>query len=288
MAINLLTNNADKLEKRLTVGALVFGKGKCKFDYFEKTDTVKSLSVLTQEPNIYNPAASGSRFGALKEVEDTVHEYKLVEGPSNNMSIDKSYNTAQLKLKRAADIMKQQIDEKYIPYMDIKSLAAKVKGAGVTSVDGTLTADNVFKAFTKARKTFVDKKMRGNGKDLVAWVKSDIYEIITEDDRFKTLEKLGTKATTEGVVGKYAGWQIIELPAEYLDKTALGVSADVNFICANLNVIIDVPKFKTARILTEHPDVDGSVIQLHYKFGSFVEETNKEGVYVSYVSSPSI
>lgn len=278
--INLLEGNATKLEKRMTVGALVFGKGKAPFK-FDGVDTIKSLAVQTQAPNTYNPQATGSRFGELKEVEDTLNEYKLEEGPSNNMSIDKSYNTAQLMLKRASEVMQQQIDEQYIPLMDKKSLANKVKGAGVNSVDGEITSANCFKVFSKARKAFVDNKVRGNGKDLVAWVKSGVYEVIIEDDRFKTLEKLGTKATTDGVVGKYAGWQIIEVPEDYFD-------ANVNAVFANLNCLIDADKFRTARILTEHPDVDGSVIQLHFKFGSFVEKTNAKGVYVSYVTSPSI
>lgn len=278
--INLLEGNATKLEKRMTVGALVFGKGKAPFK-FDGVDTIKSLAVQTQAPNTYNPQATGSRFGELKEVEDTLNEYKLEEGPSNNMSIDKSYNTAQLMLKRASEVMQQQIDEQYIPLMDKKSLANKVKGAGVNSVDGAITSANCFKVFSKARKAFVDNKVRGNGKDLVAWVKSGVYEVIIEDDRFKTLEKLGTKATTDGVVGKYAGWQIIEVPEDYFD-------ANVNAVFANLNCLIDADKFRTARILTEHPDVDGSVIQLHFKFGSFVEKTNAKGVYVSYVTNPSI
>ena len=278
--INLLEGNATKLEKRMTVGALVFGKGKAPFK-FDGVDTIKSLAVQTQTPNTYNPQATGSRFGELKEVEDTLNEYKLEEGPSNNMSIDKSYNTAQLMLKRASEVMQQQIDEQYIPLMDKKSLANKVKGAGVNSVDGAITSANSFKVFSKARKAFVDNKVRGNGKDLVAWVKSGVYEVIIEDERFKTLEKLGTKATTDGVVGKYAGWQIIEVPEDYFD-------ANVNAVFANLNCLIDADKFRTARILTEHPDVDGSVIQLHFKFGSFVEKTNAKGVYVSYVTSPSI
>lgn len=278
--INLLEGNATKLEKRMTVGALVFGKGKAPFK-FDGVDTIKSLAVQTQTPNTYNPAATGSRFGELKEVEDTLNEYKLEEGPSNNMSIDKSYNTAQLMLKRASEVMKQQIDEQYIPLMDKKSLANKVSGAGANSVDGAITSANCFKVFSKARKAFVDNKVRGNGKDLVAWVKSSVYETIIEDERFKTLEKLGTKATTDGVVGKYAGWQIIEVPEDYFAE-------NVNAIFANLNCLIDADKFRTARILTEHPDVDGSVIQLHFKFGSFVEKTNAKGVYVSYVTNPSL
>ena len=245
--INLLEGNATKLEKRMTVGALVFGKGKAPFK-FDGVDTIKSLAVQTQTPNTYNPQATGSRFGELKEVEDTLNEYKLEEGPSNNMSIDKSYNTAQLMLKRASEVMQQQIDEQYIPLMDKKSLANKVKGAGANSVDGAITSANCFKVFSKARKAFVDNKVRGNGKDLVAWVKSGVYEVIIEDERFKTLEKLGTKATTDGVVGKYAGWQIIEVPEDYFD-------ANVNAVFANLNCLIDADKFRTARILTEHPDV---------------------------------
>lgn len=278
--INLLTGNAEKLEKKLTIDSLVFGKGKGKYK-FDGVDKVKSLTPITQEPNTYDPTAEGSRFGALTEVEDDAHVYELAEGPANNMSIDKSYNTAQLMLKRASEIMDAQIKEQYIPLMDKVALAAKVTGAGAYSVDGEISDSTVFAKFSKARKTFVNNKVAQDGKDLVAWVTATVYDSIVNDSRFKTLEQLGTKVTCDAAVGKYAGWQIVEVPDDYFPE-------NVNFVCANLNLIIDVDKFRTLRILTEHPDVDGSVLQPHFKFGSFVNQANSKGCYVSYVEAPSV
>lgn len=280
MAINLLTGNAEKLEKKMTIGAKVFGKGKGTYR-FDGVNSVVSLTPITQSPNTYNPAAEGSRFGTLAEVEDTKHTYTLSAGPCNNMSIDKTYNTAQKMLKRAAEIMTAQIEEQYIPYMDKAALTAKVTDAGQTSVDGELAAATIFGAFTKARTGFVNEKVAGSGKDLVAWVPSTIYSLILQDDRFESLEKLGGKVTTDGAIGRYAGFDIIEVPDDYLDD-------GINFVAANTKCIIDVDKFRTLRILEEHPDVDGAVLQPHFVFGSFVNQANKKGVYVSYEESPSV
>lgn len=279
--INLLTGNAEKLEKKLTIDSLVFGKGKGKYK-FDGVDKVKSLTPITQEPNTYNPNAEGSRFGALTEVEDDAHVYELTEGPSNNMSIDKSYNTAQLMLKRASEIMDAQIKEQYLPLMDRAALTAKVEGAGAYATDGTISDENVFAKLTAARKAFVNNKVAGDGKDLVCWASASVYDHILNDTRFKTLQELGQKATTTGVVGKLAGFQIIEVPDDYFEDD------NVNFVCANLNLIIDVDKFRTLRILTEHPDVDGAVLQPHFKFGSFVNQANNKGCYVSYIEAPSV
>jgi len=281
MSINLLQGTAEKLEKKMTVGSLVFGKGKGKYK-FDGVNSVVSLTPITQTPNTYNPDAVGSRFGTLTEVEDTKHVYELAAGPCNNMSIDKTYNTAQLMLKRASEIMDAQIEEQYKPYMDKVALANKISKAGAHGVDGTLTDETVFAKFAAARTSFVNNKVAGNSKDLVAWVPSTIYSLILQDKRFQTLQQLGGRIATDGALGRYAGFDIIEIPDDYISNS------NVNFVAANTRLIIDVDKFRTLRILTEHPDVDGSVLQPHFVFGSFVNEANNKGCYVSYKEAPSI
>lgn len=272
--INLMTKYASKLELKMKRTAKVWGKAKGRYDW-TGVKTVKSITPVTQTPNTYNPAATGSRFGALAEVEDTLNEYTLQYSKSNNMAIDKEYNTEQMMVKRAGTIMKYQIEQEYIPAMDKDALTAYVTTANIASKIETLSASNIAEAALAARKSFVNNHVIGSGSDLVMWVKSSVYsDYILQCSSFLSLEKVGTKALIDGAVGKFAGFHVIEIPDE-------DMPTDVSFVCANLNVLLNPEKFRTLRILTEHPDVDGAVLQPHFVYGAFVEKANVKGVYVS-------
>lgn len=267
---------APKLELKMKREAKVWGKAKGRYDW-TGVKTVRSITPITQTPNDYNPAATAgtSRFGTLAEVEDSLNEYTLQFSKSNNMAIDKEYNTEQKMLKRAGTIMKYQIEQEYVPMMDMNALNAYVTTSGIGSaLDSSLTASNISAAFTAARKHFVNYHVFGNGKDLVCWIRSTDYEKLLRCAEFLNLEKVGTKALVDGAVGKMANFQIIEVADDEMPE-------GVNFVCANLNVLLNPEKFKTLRILTEHPDVDGAVLQPHFVYGAFVEKANVKGVYVS-------
>lgn len=276
--INLMDGFAPKLELKMKRSAKVWGKAKGKYDW-TGLKTVKSITPITQTPNNYNPSATGSRFGALAEVEDNLNTYTLQYSKSNNMAIDKEYNTEQKMLKRAGTIMKYQIEQQYVPMMDQQCLAEYAGTTGVvSSTDGAATKANIAGLFTQARKSFVNNHVYGSGKDLVCWISSTAYEKLLLCSEFLNLEKVASKALIDGAVGKMGAFQIIEVADEDMPE-------NTNFICANLNVLMNVEKFRTLRILTEHPDVDGAVLQPHFVYGIFVEKTNVKGVYVSKITA---
>jgi len=280
--INLMDQYADKLELLMKREAHVWGKAKGKYN-FDGVKTVKAITPVTQEMNDYNPAAASGtpRFGTLAEVEDTLHTYTLQYSKSNNMSIDKEYNTEQKMLKRAGEIMAYQINQVYVPFKDKAALTQYVAGAGVKSTDGTLTNETVVTKLANARKSFVNNHVAGNAKDLVCWIRSTDYTKLILAKEFTYLDKVAPKALVEGAMGKCAGFSIFEIADEDMPD-------NVNFVCANLNCIMNVDKFETLRILKTHPDVDGAVLQPHMVFGAFVNETLKNGVYVSNIEAASI
>lgn len=281
ISINLVTKYGSTFEKKMREGTLVFGKGLCKFN-FTGANTIKTLTAITQTPNDYNPQAEGSRFGALAEVEDAVNTYTLQYSKSNNMSIDKQYNTERKMLFRAFELMKDEIEEQYHPMMDKHALAVYAGTTGIgKSVDGELTGSTVYGAFTAARKDLVNAHAFKSGKNCVAWVATTVYnDAILDCDKFKDLEKVGTKAVVDGACGKLAGFSVIEVPDEYMPE-------NVNIVFANLKVLANPITIETLRILNQHPDVDGSVLQPHMRYGCFVQNQNVGGVHVSLVEAAS-
>lgn len=281
MSVNLITKYAGQFEKKMRMQSLVFGKGLNKTK-FTGANTVKTLTPITQTPNDYNKEAEGSRFGQLAELEDEENTYTLQYSKSNNIAIDKENNTEQLQLKRSFEMMKEEIELEYVPMMDKHALACYAGTAGVSkSEDGAITGSNAFAMFTAAKKAMVNAKTFNGGKNCVAWVASSVFnDGVLDCGKFLNLEKVGTKALVEGACGKLAGFSIIEVPDDYMPE-------NVNAIFANLKVCMNPIKFKTLRILSEHPDVDGAVLQPHFRYGCFVEKTNVKGIHVSYVEAPS-
>lgn len=281
MSVNLMSKYADKLELKMRREALVWGKAKGGYSW-DGVKTVKSITPVTQNINNYNQDAVGSRFGALTEVEDTEHTYTLQYSISNNMAIDKEYNTEQKMLKRASEILKYQIEQVYVPYMDKEALTKYVSASGIeTKVDGELTTSTAIGAVKAARTAMINNHVFGNGKDLVMWVKPGVLDLIAGSSEFINWEKIGTKAFVDGSIGRAAAFSIIEVPDDIMP-------AGVNFVAANLNCLMNPEKFRTLRILDKHPDVDGAVLQPHFVFGAFVNATNAKGVYVSRSEAASV
>lgn len=272
--INLTTEYLSALERKMSVGPLVFGKGKGKYK-FSGANKVIALSMRAYDAVDYNPLADGSRFGTIQDVEDDKHEYDVRHEKANNLALDIHYTTDQKAKKTALEVIRNQFNQKYYEMMDTDALASMATEAGVKVYSQTITDENVAKAFTAARKSFVNKKTWNGGKNKVAYVKADLYETILNCKAFTSAEKVVTKSLIEGAFGKLGGFSLIEAPDSYFPQ-------GVNFVAVDLTVQMDIKKFDNCRILKEHPDVDGPVVQPHFRYDTHIIETNKDACYVSY------
>ena len=104
---------------------------------------MKVYTVDTLPLNTYNKTATtGSRFGNLTEVGDTVQEMTVTDDKAFNGAIDKGNNTAQLQIKAASKILRMQTDEVIIPYVDKYRLGKLAAGAGTVKNSVALTKTN--------------------------------------------------------------------------------------------------------------------------------------------------
>lgn len=273
MAINLVTKYSDKIETAFSADSLVFGKGTAKYD-FTGAKTVKSLSPTTVAPVDYDSTKTdGSRFGALTEMQDVENEYTISQDKGFNLAIDKGNNTNQLKVKASGAMMKLEVKEQIVPMMDKYALAQYAGATGVTSSeDGEITADNVVEKIAGAVTALANAKAPTTG--LIGFIGASAYEKLTLTKTIIYLQEIGSMAFKKGYVGTCHGVDFVRVPDSYMPE-------GVNFIVAHPSALMPVKKISTLRILDEHPDVDGSVLQGRYMYDAFVVKQKANGVYVS-------
>ena len=274
MSINLAIKYASKIEERFVIGSLVFGKGTAKYDW-TGTKEVRSITPTTVALTNYDIAdadATAARFGALTEVQDALNTYTLTQDKSFNLAIDRGNNESQMLVKKAGAVMKMEVDEQVIPATDAYALAAYAGTTGVqTSAVLALTKSNIVDAFGAAIAGLVNNKVPATGN--IAWITASEFAKLVASPEFLNLEKLGTKAVGKGVVGEVHGIQIIRVPDSYMP-------AKTSFIVAHPSCLMPVKKINTLRILKEHPDIDGSVLQGRIMYDAFVLNQKTKGVYV--------
>ena len=270
MAVNLVTKYASKIEPRFTLESLVWGKGTAKYDW-DGAKTIKSITPTPVALSNYDPNdVTGSRFGALTELQDVENIYTVEQDKAFNIAIDKGNNKSQLNLKGAGEMMKMEVDEIIVPEMDKYALGQYASTTGIGKVvQASITKSNIVQAITDCLVTCRNAKAPAKG--YVVWMKMTDFGKLLNAPEFLSLEKLGTKAVGKGEAGEVNGVKVIPVPDSYMPS-------GTNFIVAHPSVLMPVEKIKTLRILTENPDIDGANLQGRIMFDAFVLKQRVGGV----------
>ena len=93
-------------------------------------------------------------------------------------------------------------------------------------------------------------------------------------DQVVGVDKLAEKTIVNGVIGTIDGMQVRIVPDSYMPENAVFMIVTKNCACAP-------KKIETYRILDQHPDIDGHVVQGRLLHDCFVFETKKNGIYLA-------
>lgn len=272
MAINLAAKASDKVVERFKIGSITEGLFTSKYDW-TGVATVKVYTVDNLPLQDYDKTAmNGSRFGALTELGDTVQEMTVQDDKSFNGSIDKGNNTAQLMIKSASSVLKRTTDEVLIPYVDKYRLTKLADGAGTVENGVNITKSNAIETLLKAGAAMSNKKVPKAGR--VIYIGETAAINVKLADQVVGIDKLGEKAIVNGVMGTVDGAQVRIVPDSYMPEGVL-------FMIVKKGVAVAPQKIETYRILDEHPDIDGHVVQGRFLHDCFVLETQKDGIYVA-------
>jgi hypothetical protein len=271
MAINLAEKASPKVVERFKIKSATEGLFTSEYDW-SGVATVKVYSVDNLPLNDYDKTlTTGSRFGALSEVGDTVQELTVTDDKAFNGSIDKGNNTSQLQIKAAAKVLKRQTDEVLIPYADKYRLGKLKEGAGITESVGSLTKANIVEKIMLANAAMSNANVPDDGR--VLYMGYTVAVQLKLAEQVVGIDKLGEAAIVNGAMGKIDKCQIRLVPDSYMP-------AGTAFMIVKTGCAAAPKKIETFRILNEHPDIDGAVVQGRLLHDCFVLETKNKGIYV--------
>lgn len=271
MAINLAEKYSKKTADKFYTESVILGKTARQYEW----DGVKSINVYTittVAPGDYTRTGT-SRYGTPTEVQDTVQNLAITRDRSVSLTVDKGNNTQQMLIKNAGKVMAAQIREQFVPEMDKYCLATWSAHEGVQSgTDASITKSNIVAAINKARVALVNKGVPK--KNAFLYIGATNFALLTEAPEFTYLEKAGTKALEDGVVGKCKGFQVVEIPDDYLPT-------GVNFMVVCKESVEAPTQIKDMKIHQDAPGISGALMEVRWLYDAFVLDAKKDGIYVS-------
>lgn len=283
MPINLATKYESKLLQAYTRESVITGKYNTEYDW-NGVNSIHILTAVTQDLNDYDRTASGNRFGTPAELEDTKQELILQRDKSFAIVVDRGNYTDQMMAKKTGEVTKAQIGEKVVPYFDKVALTTWAHHAGQKTTMPTVTKDTVLDMFIYAHTHFFNNAIPVDPSRTYAFITTTAYAKLLRNPEFISVEKLGEKDLTRGVVGKCMNFKVIEVPDGYFDPTlteGATTMSDVSgtqCLFVNKRSVIFAQKMKELFIRNNPPGISGVLMEGRYRGDAFVLDTLNKGV----------
>lgn len=288
MAINLAAKYESKLAQVYNRESILTGKTNTEYKW-SGVNSITVLTAVTQPLNDYyskaNRAAAPAqaaaytsnvwRYGVPTDVQDTKQDMPLTVDKSFSMVIDRADFEDQVMAKKTGAIIKAEIGEVVTPFFDMYALQKWGSLAGQTSAQsGTaVDKDTVLDLFIDAHGKFFNYNYN---KDLYAYVSTTTYSKLLRNPEFISVEKLGAKVLTNGVVGKCMDIIVVEVPDNYMVDTANSTTYQAIF--THKRSVLAPTKIKELKIHTDAPGISGSLIEGRYYGDAFVLGVLNKGV----------
>lgn len=284
---NFESKAAKKLVEAFSLESLTEGVFTNQYDW-DGVDTIRLRSVMSYPLQQYNwqDVTGASRFGPLVEVEDDFQPLTITQDYAYNLAIDKRNNTSTLQEKAAGTIASRQIREQLIPQVDKYRLNAIATGNGVTgfgTTGGGIIKASVTLTKTNALQTIFEHNAEMSNllvprKNRVMFIKESAVIQLKLADQIvgagATVQSIAGPIIKSGELGTVDGLHIVSVPDSYMP-------AHVVYMIVLKDAVVAPTKIKTMRILTTHPDIDGSVAQGRFLYDCFVIAKRANGVLVA-------
>ena len=228
---------------------------------------------------------TGSRFGNLTELGDTIQELTVNDDKSFNGAIDKRNNTSELMIKAANKVLARQTRNVIIPYVDKYRLNALATGHGVTGF-GTTGGGTVQTGVALTKANALDTLFNSGATMNNLLVPRDRVLFIKESEAIKvkladqivgtgaTIQNAANRIIQRGELGTLDQMHIVPVPDSYMPT-------DVVYMIVAKNCAVAPKKIETMRIIQDHPDIDGHVVQGRFLHDCFVIAKKANGILVA-------
>jgi hypothetical protein len=187
------------------------------------------------------------------------------------LTIDKGNNLDQNMTKKAADMLRLQLNEQSTPAADKYALRRFAMMAGtIETAEGAPTKDTIVDLISTGAQV-LDDNLVPDG-DRYVYVSSEIYKMIRLSPEFTGLEGLGVKAVAKGVCGEIAGLNIVRVPKSYMPEGCY-------FLITHKNAVLMPYKISDAKVHNDPVGVSGALIEGRHYYDAFVLGAKSAGVY---------
>ena len=270
MAINLATKFATKLDERFKMRSLT--DAWCGHNYdWNGVNSINVWTILTDELNDYNAAASANRFGTPTEVQDELNTYVLTRKRAFTKTIDATNTKDQMFVKKASAYLKQVWDERYVPENDTYRLKTWANGAGLGTVGAALTKSTIIEAMLNACAELDDACVPQENR--VIFIRTDVSVKCKLATELAGNESWTSKAIVKGKIGELNGTPIVSIPKSRMP-------AGVEFMVKYKNASADPSKMHMLRSHDDAPGIAGVLLEGLCRYDSFVMANKADGIYV--------
>jgi len=287
MAINFASKASPKVMEAFTKESITEGIFSKDYDWTGvATVRIYSVDTLPMQDYDWDLVDGTSRFGSLTELGDTYQELTVNQDKSFNGAIDKRNNNSTLMIKAAGKVLSRQTKEVIIPMVDQYRLAAIAAGNGVTGFgtggkgfikyNVSLTKSNIVETImthnAELNNALVPKKGRVLFIAESEFIKCKLADQIVGTGA--TLQDVAKGIVVNGEFGTLDGLHIVPVPDSYMPDGVL-------YMIVTKGCCISPKKIETMRIIQDHPDIDGHVVQGRLLYDCFVFDKKAAGILVA-------
>lgn len=268
MAINLATKYSPKVVERYRTKSLTEVPGMCKDYDWQGVKSVKVYSLTPEAIGDYSRTGN-SRYGTLKEVQDTIQELTVTKDRGVSLTIDKGNNTEQMAIKEAGKVTAMQNEEIFYPEFDKYKLSVWGATTQTTGTPAALTKVNVYEKFLAATEVLDENLVPTNGR--VAFITPAAYNLLKLCPEFVKQADSGQKMVNSGHVGEVDGVKIIKVPTNYMPTK-------VAFIVMHPSCTIAPLKMEDVNLHLNPPGISGHQIDMRWIYDCFVFDAKKNAI----------
>lgn len=273
MAINLVTQFLPYVDEMFSTESKKSLLTNQDFDW-TGAHTVKVYKVSTSGMNDYsrNPSDgfSGSRYGAIKDLDATTEEYTLRKDRSFTFAIDKLDTNETAQQLQAASALSRQQRERVIPEVDAYVYGVMCAGAGHKPTAAALTAGNIYTEIIKANNALDNAEVPETGRIIV--VTPDVYVLMKQCKDIIMETDIGNDLRLKGVISNLDGTMVIKVPAVRLP-------ADFGFMIAHPCATVAPTKLEDYKIHQDPPGISGALVEGRICYDAFVLENKAKAIY---------
>lgn len=267
MAINLTTKYASAIEKLYTHAS--FLRSHCKANVeMTGAKTCRVYMLNTTPVNDYNRSGT-SRYGEVKDVQDTIVEYTMTQDKSFTGVVDKGDESEQAISNKSGQWLRQQMAEQCVPTGDKYGFMQLAKLGHVSGVSAEPTKDTIVSMVYDAA-TYMDEKLvPENGR--VLFVRAKDYPKIILSAEWSGLDSLAGKQLPTGTVGQIAGFTVVKVPSNMFPT-------DVYMIAMQESAAAFPYRINDTKVHQDPPGISGALIEGRQTYDLFVLASKADAV----------